>query len=438
MRGRKLAMSAAMAAFAAVAVMSGGASGQALIEELTELAAQHPQVRAGSELVTASEHGIDRAFAGYLPRVSIVGDVGREYTDSPTRRAAGQDEFVGTRRKGTVTVTQNVFEGLRTQAQVAGARLTRDATENDLEATRQRVLQEGAAAYFEVMKSMRLVDLARRNIETINTQLKLEDERVARGSGISVDVLFARSRLQLAEERLAAFMGELRNARARYQQVFGKPPVEDGLGMPPSISSAMPADQQQAVDIALREHPEIRASQLRGDIASERREGARANFFPRFDIVGRANYENDVEGVPGRRNDYSIGLQASYDLFKGFADKAELAQANSELSAVRTNHFHVARKVREAAEISMQDLGTLRERRGLLGSAVSIASEVFDSRRRLRDAGKETALNVLDAENEVYVAQINLTRVEFDERIAEFRVLQAIGRLTLTNVATAR
>ena len=41
-----------------------------------------------------------------------------------------------------------------------------------------------------------LVELATQNEETIQIQLNLEDERVLKGSGIAIDVLQAKSRLQ--------------------------------------------------------------------------------------------------------------------------------------------------------------------------------------------------------------------------------------------------
>ena len=65
----------------------------------------------------------------------------------------------------------------------------------------------------------------------------------------------------------------------------------------------------------------------------------------------------------------------------------------------------------------------------LLENAVNIASEVFSSRQRLREAGKETVINVLDAENEVNNAQINFTSASYDERLAVYQLLLSMGLL---------
>ena len=65
----------------------------------------------------------------------------------------------------------------------------------------------------------------------------------------------------------------------------------------------------------------------------------------------------------------------------------------------------------------------------LLENAVNIASEVAVSRRKLRAAGKETVINVLDAENEVNNAQINFTTASYDEKVSAYQLLLALGRL---------
>ena len=59
---------------------------------------------------------------------------------------------------------------------------------------------------------------------------------------------------------------------------------------------------------------------------------------------------------------------------------------------------------------------------------------MFESRKKLREAGKETVINVLDAENEVNNAQTNYTSAFYDERLAVYQLLLSMGRLDETNL----
>ena len=100
-----------------------------------------------------------------------------------------------------VAVTQNVYNGGDTTSATKQARYAKAAGEAKADDTTQQILMEGVKAYIDVLRQLQLVELATQNEETIQIQLNLEDERVQKGSGIAVDVLQAKSRLQLSKER---------------------------------------------------------------------------------------------------------------------------------------------------------------------------------------------------------------------------------------------
>ena len=53
---------------------------------------------------------------------------------------------------------------------------------------------------------------------------------------------------------------------------------------------------------------------------------------------------------------------------------------------------------------------------------------MHDARVRLRDAGRETIVNVLDAESELFNSEINLVTSIYDEKLAVYRLAVAMGR----------
>ena len=77
--------------------------------------------------------------------------------------------------------------------------------------------------------------------------------------------------------------------------------------------------------------------------------------------------------------------------------------------------------------LARQGVITACERRLLLQNAVTIAQEVYDPRIRLREAGQETVINVLDAESEVFSSQINLLGATYDEKLAIYRMWLGMG-----------
>jgi adhesin transport system outer membrane protein len=293
-------------------------------------------------------------------------------------------------------------------------------------------------AYIDVLRQLRLVELSARNEETIQIQLSLEDERVLKGSGIAVDVLQAKSRLQLAKERRITFEGALEDSFSRYTQVFDHPPDIAKMVEPVPPALLIPETLDDAIDAGLAENPAIANSDGMVEMARERRREARADLFPTIDLVGTYKYQKDVDAVRGTRRDISVLLQANWDLFTGLSSRADIAQAAFDYSASRDNNDYVVRKVIEQVKIAWQALRTSRDRLELLENAVNIASEVFESRKKLREAGRETVINVLDAESEIFNARINYASAAFDEKVAVFQLLLAMGRLASPELINAR
>ncbi len=91
------------------------------------------------------------------------------------------------------------------------------------------------------------------------------------------------------------------------------------------------------------------------------------------------NYEKDNAGTIGTRRDYSVLLQANWDLFTGFSTRSGVSQASFNYATSRNNHDQTVRKVIEQMQLSWQALLTARARLELLENAVNIASEVFSS-----------------------------------------------------------
>ena len=200
---------------------------------------------------------------------------------------------------------------------------------------------------------------------------------------------------------------------------------------PPAFpADLIPATEEEAEAIALEEHPLAANSSRTIDVADERQRIAASGYYPSVDLVGEYNFEQDDDGVLGSRRDWTVKVQANWELFSGLATRAETAEAAFRYKATLDNHVFVNRKIVEDVRLAWDQLDTAKKRVDLLRNAVNIAIEVHDLRKKLREAGKETVINVLDAENEVFNAQIDLTDAEFDSRIAEYRLLLAMGRMT--------
>lgn len=410
---------------------SNQARGKTLESELSDLLTTHPKIKQAEAALESGISGVDRARARYFPTVSVSGDVGPHVIDSPAERKNDPEGKPWSRDRETASakITQNLFDGGMITSLVRTAELNREVAEISLEGTRQNIMFEAVKAYVDVLRQRRLVEMSLENERTIQQQLNLEDERVRRGSGVTVDVLQAKSRLQIARERRVGYEGGLEHSISRYVQVFNHAPDIATMVDPSPPAEVIPSSRERAVEIALLENPALINTATSVEVAREKRNQAAPGLLPVIDMVGSANFENDNQGTLGVRRDYSVVVKANWDIFTGFSSKAAMEMGNYDYQASMENYDYTTRKVIEQVALSWQSLLTAGERKDLLGNAVNIASEVADSRKKLREAGKETIINVLDAENEVNNAQINYTSAAYDERVAIYQLLLSMGRL---------
>ncbi|HEX9702566.1 MAG TPA: TolC family protein [Rhodospirillales bacterium] len=418
----------------AVALLAAApAQAATLEEELAILLQDHPNIRAASKNVESQRQEVKRTMSDFLPRISASSEVAYEHSNSPSERQQGdgQDGKPSARgaQRASVTMTQNLFNGFQTTSAVRTARLNKELAQMTLEGTRQNTVFEGITAYVNVLRQKRLIELARENEETIQEQLNLEDERVQRGSGVAVDVLQAKSRLQVAKERRVTFEGALQDATTRYTQSFNRLPEIETMTDPVPPIEMVPSDLEKVVDSALMDNPALGNTSVSIEVARERQRAVRGELFPSLDVESKYSFEKNAGAVLGVRRDYTMTVRATWDLFTGFSTRNLMSQAAFTIGASKDNHEFTTRKVIEQSKLSWQALMTARERLQLLENAVNIASEVFTSRQKLREAGKETVINVLDASNEVNNAQINFTSASYDERISVYQLLLAMGLL---------
>lgn len=403
---------------------------QTMQDELQVLLNTNPRLQSASKTVDATKEGVREARSGYFPTVSVSGDVGPQWVDSPTRRASQADPFTGSRKSSTLTITENLFSGYRTDGQTRIARLREDVASLNLDITRQTLLYNGVRAYLEVLKQSELLKIARANERTLKTEFDAETARLQQGSGLAVDVLQAQSRLELAREQAVTILGDLRTALSSYIELFGHPAVPTKMALPPLPSAALPETQEAAISIAGGENSALIRSKTQIDIADEQRTVARSTYWPKVDLVGEGSWENDVDGVDGVRREGKLILRASWDIFDGFLTEAKSGRAAAEYGAALDTRNSVDRDVRNRVRSAWHQYRTTADQMKLLKRAVDIAAQVFEARKKLRQRGRETVTNVLDAENELNNTRLRYSQAVYDNALAAFRLLLQIGRLT--------
>jgi len=422
----------ALLALSIAQMLASPALARPMDEELRNLLVEHPLLKSTRLSVEGADKSRAAARSGYYPRISISADAGRESIKTQSYSNGNITPAIETdlnRRKAGLVVEQNLYAGGRTGAAVAVAGLDLQLQDSNLQSTTQDVLLEGVTAYVQMARYLTLASLARRNEETTQQQLDLENTRVERGGGIAVDAMAARVRLQLVKERRVFYAQGLREAVANYQQVFGHEPDVRRLQQVGIFYDRIPKTLDEALAQARDLSPRVKEAVLQSQKAQAQIKAERAAYAPTVDLVA-AQLKDVNANALARRDESSLLLRLSWPIFSGFETQNRVAAANANHQSLVEREAAVNNRLAESVRVAWNQLTNGREREELLEGAAAISYDVMQSRKRLRDAGRETVIFVLDAEVEYYGALSNRINAMHDSVLASYRLLAAMGALT--------
>ena len=405
-----------------------------LQSELIYLRDNHPMLRASSFAVTAAEKREIAAKAGWYPKIDVAAERGNEKISTTSYSTPGNpgDPKLSDlpREKKTVTVTQNLFNGGKTLAATGVAKVERQMKNADRSATSQEVLLEAMTAYLNVLKNQMLISLSEINEATTQRQLEMEKQRVERGGGVIVDELQAATRLQIVRERRVLYEQGLRDAISSYEQVFGKTPDLKAFQDVLIMDKRMPASVDSAMEEADDTNPRLQAARMATERAYRLISIENAGFMPTIDLVGVRNRENDA-GQLYRKDEDSVLVKLNWNVFAGreTVSKAQAAAYDYRESAEKEKN--ISNKTKESVRVAWNQYKKGIERLNLLESAVKTSQGVMRGRKKLRDAGKETALAVLDSEVEHFGLLANKVNAMIDAKMGSYRLLSTLGRLDI-------
>lgn len=415
----------AVAASLLMLIVTDGANAQAVEDELRYLLETHPQLEATRKQQDVSKERVTEARSNFLPQVDFIGDIGREDIDKPD--ASSTDL---TRRSARLRLKQSVFSGFRNPGNLSIAKIGQLIADQELNSTTQSLLFSGYEIYLTVLATRELGRLAQDNVSSIQTQLTKEEKRASGGASTELEVLFTESRLRVAQENQVFFRGRFDDALVRFQRIIGRPPGLSAMVLPALPDPFIPDTLDEALETARDNNPTLQTADALINRAAEEETVAAADHFPQLDIVAETNYEKDFDGTEGSRTDYFVGLRVRWKLFSGFGTRAAVAAAKQNTFSLRDEALDAKRGVEEDVGRSWENMETANERVVLLEKAVDIAGQVFDLRQQRREQGTESEINVLDAQQEFFRAQIQLVEAQFVARVARYKLLQSMGVLT--------
>jgi adhesin transport system outer membrane protein len=402
---------------------AGVSSAETLGEAITEVLQTHPQVRAQAYSRLAKDEEVGQAKAGYFPTLDIEGAIG--WADYQEPDVGNLDP-----REASISVRQNVFNGMATINEVSRTEAGVKSSAYALQGVSENMALRTAAAYLEVLRRQEIVALAQENLlnhQRIADQVELRSNS---GVGSQADADQVQGRLSLAQSNVVVTETNLLDAKTNYLALVGHLPGD--LNKPVSPDGWMPPSIDDAEKIALDEHPTLKSANADLEARKYQDDVADSPFYPILDLELDQIWQEDMTSDETREEKTIAMVRLRYNLFNGFNDRSRQLETTQLVSEAREIRNNTARQVVESLRLSWMAYQAVVQREEYVKKHVDSSQATTESYSKQFDLGKRTLLDVLDTEAELIEAKRDLIDVVYDGLYAQYRILNSMGRLTET------
>ncbi len=389
----------------------------------------HPQVLASQANYLRSGELLTEARSAYYPAMNGV-ITGAQSTDN-SRLGAGviNDPRLFTHFGSGLTLSQLITDSGRTPNLVANARLTSQASQKDYQATQYDIILGVDQAYYEVLLSQQLINVAQQTVATRQTIVDQVTQLTKNQLKSQVDLSFAQVNLSDAQLMLIRARDRRAAAYANLGQALGTNQSTEyqltAQGTPPT-----PPDNADAlIAQAFQNRPELASLRLQSEAAQKFAYAERDLNRPsvNFSAVGGVlPYIKPGNANPDISEVYeAAAINVQIPVFNGHLFSARRRAAEYELQAanqrVRDLQDRIARDVRTSWEHARTAFEAIGPSQQLLAEA-SMALNLAQGRYNLG----------LASIVELTQAQLAQTQAEVQNLTAQYDYQEAYSALQYT------
>ncbi len=407
--------------------------GDTLRDALATAYRHNPRLDAARATLRATDEEVARANAGYRPSVTGAGDVG--YQNLRTSPGTSTNSGETHPRGYSVTATQPLFRGFRTLNQVREAEATVRAGRETLRAVEQAVLQDVVTAYMDVVRDQAIVRLRENNLNVLSRELKATQDRFSVGEVTRTDVAQAQARRAGAVSALDLARSNLKTSRGAFERHVGRPP--SNLIEPKVDERAQPRSLEEAVSISARENPTVVGSLYREQAARHTVDRIWGELLPTVQLDSTYSRRYDPSLTADQTETTTVTGRVSVPFYTGGEVQARVRQAK---------HTHVGR-IQEIEQNRSDAQATVVQAWSQLAAAkaqvesdnaqVAALSTALAGVREEEKVGQRTLLDVLNAEQELLNAQVNLVSTKRNIVVAHYSLMSTVGRLNVQELGAA-
>lgn len=360
-------------------------------------------------------------------------------------KAASKNPSVGysyraTRARGTTdasSVTEHGTNGFSlsvpvytpsVDAAIDGARYDREGAGASYEEALQTAKLTAISDYYTLIMYRNLVDVAQQSVRDYDGHVTNVQAQYNVGLVASSDVLAARTNLADAQTTLITRQNSADVAETDLNIVIGYP-VSTSIETADKEMRYLPYNVtlEQAKAYALLHRATLVKSAMDVKSAEESVKQAKAGYLPTVSLTAGKNYASDDNYRGTSNNGWSVGANASLDIWDGGSTRNTIKVREAQLESAKEANLAAVDGVLHDVQSAYLNLRAAEQTISSTKVAVEEGQESFRIASLRYRAGVGSNLDVLDAETSLTTARNNYVQALYNYNIYVATLEQAVG-----------
>jgi NodT family efflux transporter outer membrane factor (OMF) lipoprotein len=321
----------------------------------------------------------------------------------------------------------DIWGKLRRATEAARANLL--GAEENRKAVVTTLVSDVTTAYLTLRELDYDLDISKRTLQTREESLALTKSRQTGGVSTLLDLRQAEQLVDTAAETIPGIEQQMEQTENRITLLLGESPagVARGRGLteqdlPPQVPAGLPSE-------LLERRPDIRAAEQALIAANAEIGVAKAAYFPQISLSGFLGGQSTQLSslFSGPSSAWSLVPQVTQPIFTAgrLKSSVKLAQVERERALVQYEET-IQTAFTEVSDslIAHQRVRESRERQEALVAALQDRLRLAYIRYR---GGVDTQLNALDADRDLFQAELDLSQIRLNELLTVVQLYKALG-----------
>lgn len=403
----------------------------------------NPSLMSKRQQALATNEEIAKAYGGFKPKLEAQANLQNTQTNNSgsLKKTGSWLTDRSTNLSGELTLTQNIYKGGKTTAEIAQANKAIQSSWADVKAKEQEIFSKVIEAYFKMLTKQRELNIHRASVQLSRKIFEYAQKRFKQGHEAKTQLAISQAEWARNDAGYTQAKAEFEAYRYQLSALINKPVhrIQEE-----NFILKIPNTLEECYKIAQKENPELIAARYDYEATKASIESARSELRPSLDIVAGASRDqnnshqyhvgreafNDSAHTTDYKTNYKAGLRLHWTLYDQGIYRAETRKISQNAAAKKVDIEEKRLKlIEEISKVWVDYISSKAQKEQNYKQAKAQEVRYQNTVLEINTAGTKLLFDLMQAQRDLMESKFRYVQSLYNERIAAYALIRLLGRL---------